>query len=209
MNKNIIGFDFSINKPAVCILSNNDYIFISWPYGIKDKITDVFKRNGVEIIERNDVKMEKGNVTDKLQWEINNAQYLSDLIIQTLKQYLNKNTIIAFEGLSYGSSGNIALQLGGYKYILMDRLTKYVPISNMYTYAPISLKKSAGCAKKGSKKKDMIDAFVKEEENIDFKNNINRDKESFMKKGGKNWIDHLDDFVDSYYLIKTYFNKEL
>lgn len=208
MNKTIIGFDFSINKPTVCVLNDHSYQFISWPYNLRNNLINIYKKNGIKIIDRKDEKLSSGNISEKIQWEIKNARYLSDLIVTSLKEYLNNDTIITFEGLSYGSGGNIGLQLSGYKYILMDKFLEYIPIKNMFTYAPISLKKSAGCAKKGSGKKDMINAFLLEEENVTLKNLINKDKESFLKKGGKNWITHLDDFVDAYYLIKTYLNKD-
>ena len=38
----LIGFDFSINKPAACILNDNKYTFISWPYGIDTRVVNVF-----------------------------------------------------------------------------------------------------------------------------------------------------------------------
>jgi hypothetical protein len=35
------------------------------------------------------------------------------------------------------------------------------------------------------------------------------EKREFMKKGGKSWIDNVDDIVDSYFAIKTLQVKEL
>ena len=155
----LIGCDFSINKPALCLQKNNKLTFISWPYSLTKPVLEVFKNSPISIIERTDNKDKGTGVSDKLRYEIKNAKYLATLILDTIKPFINNNTYIAFEGLSYGSSGNVTLQLGGYKYILMDLLSTIVPLENMETFAPITLKKTAGCSKKGTKKSDVIEAF--------------------------------------------------
>ena len=58
----IIGFDFSINKPAASILHNGMYHFMSWPYGLPEKIKNVYKESGVSIIERTDDKDKGDNI---------------------------------------------------------------------------------------------------------------------------------------------------
>lgn len=207
----IIGIDFSINKPAVCIFSKNSYNFMSWPHkeSIKSNIVQLYESAGVEIIKRTDDKHKKLNSTESMRWELDNSEYLTGLIINSLRNILKRHPHIAFEGLSYGSSGNRVTQLAGYKYILMNKINKYVPKENMFTYAPITIKKTAGCANKGSKKKDIIRSFVDNESDVKFSKFIKENESSFLKKGGNNWIDHLDDFVDSYYLVKTLINNEL
>lgn len=205
----IIGFDFSINKPAACIYENNSYQFISWPFGLSEKIKNIYKESGVSIIERTDEKYKEKDSSKKMRWEVSNARYLSDLIISGLPDGNVKDWKIVFEGLSFASSGNMAIQLGGYKYILMNNLFDIgIPFENMTTYAPITIKKTAGCSKKGMTKKDMIDAFVASSCDHPLKYAIQNNKELFMKKGGKNYIDHLDDLVDSYWAIQTYLEKE-
>jgi hypothetical protein len=115
---------------------------------------------------------------------------------------------MAFEGVSYGSSGNVVLQLGGYKYMIMDALARIVPLENMYTYSPITVKKVAGCSKRGTPKSEVIEAFISGSHPNTLKTAIRADKLSFMKKGGKNFIDHLDDLVDSYWVLETLRDKE-
>ena len=192
--------DFSINKPAACIRVNNKYKFISWPYGLSSVLLKTYGSSPITIVERTDDKDKGDNVSEKLRYEVENSKYLANLILSTIRPYLSDKTVLAFEGLSYGSSGNVTLQLGGYKYILMDVLSQYVPLDNMYTYAPITIKKTAGCSKKGSKKADMINAFLKE--NTDFSHHISNNQQSFTTKGG-NWVAHLDDLVDSYWVLRT------
>lgn len=208
MEKNIIGFDFSINKPAACMLSNGKYEFISWPYGISDKNLEVFKSAGVNIIDRIDDKNKGSNASQQMIFEVKSAVYLADLITDSISDKLNDDTILAFEGLSFGSPGNIALQLSSYKYILMDRLSKKVPFENMYTYSPLTIKSTAGCSKKGLTKSDMIESFLKNDKTIGFKEHIINNTALFKKKKSENWIDHLDDLIDSFFAIETFLIKD-
>ncbi|MFW6311341.1 MAG: hypothetical protein ACOC1K_03805, partial [Nanoarchaeota archaeon] len=172
------------------------------------KLKNLYRDNGVNIIDRIDNKNKGDNVSAKLRYEVKNAKYLSNLIFDSISDYLDEDTLIAFEGLSYGSSGDVVLQLGGYKYILMDTLSSLVPLENMYTYSPITIKKTAGCSERGKSKKDVIDAFIKFHSKTKFKDALNNKREDFMKKGNKNWIDHVDDLVDSFWTLETLRDKE-
>ena len=205
----IIGIDFSINKPAACVYHDYKkpkYEFYSWPFGLSEKIKTIYKEAGIHLTDRTDEKLKNGDISERMRFEVSNANYLASLIFNDLFFYLGTKTFIIFEGLSYASSGNVVLQLGGYKYLLMDRLAQLVPIKNMFTYAPITIKKIAGCSKKGMGKREMVNAFLKTDGPIPFRDKINENPELFQKKTG-NWIDHLDDFIDSYWAIKTYLEK--
>jgi len=143
-----------------------------------------------------------------MRYEVKNARYVSEMIVGTLEPYLNRNTYIAFEGMSYGSSGDVILQLGGYKYIIMDILSKKVPLENMFTYSPITVKKTAGCSKKGTPKSEVIESFIATSHDNCLKRAIQADRMAFRKKGDKNFIDHLDDLIDSYWVLETLRDKE-
>ena len=203
----ILGIDFSINKPAVCVYDLGEYTFYSWPFGLSEKLKIIFRDAGVHLMDRTDVKYKGSDSSEKMRWEVQNSIELTDLIITSLPDGYAKDWKIVFEGLSFGSRGNVALQLGGYKYILMAAFfNECVPFENMYTYAPITIKKTAGCSKRGMGKKDMIDAFVKDSAPNLLKKSILEDPAKFKKKTG-NWIDHLDDLVDSYFAVQTFFEK--
>ena len=141
-----------------------------------------------------------------MRFEVRNAKYLARSIYTTIENICNSeklpnwNIYIAFEGLSYGSFGDVVLQLGGYKYILMDVLSSIVPLENMFTFAPITIKKTAGCSKKGMKKSDMIESFKRMSTN--FGKYVCENEEFFRTKKG-NWIKHLDDIVDSFWTLET------
>jgi len=206
---NVIGIDFSINKPAACVKANNEYHFFGWPYSLQKRLPKLYEDAGVNIVSRTDDKEKGPDVSSKMRYEVQNARYLSDLMVSSLKPYIDKDTYIGFEGVSYGSSGNVILQLGGYKYMIMDALSKIVPLENMFTYSPITVKKVADCSKRGTPKSEVIEAFIRMSANNTLKTAIQADRESFMKKGNKNFIDHLDDLVDAYWVLETLILKEL
>jgi len=228
--KTIIGFDFSINKPAACIynpnkiLSDEEYVFMGWPYDLSKRIHDIYRDSDISIInDRHQeihpiqkipnpwyhIKEKDLNVSEKMRVQVQNAQRLSLMISETLKPWLLKDTLIGFEGLSFGSKGDVVLQLGGYKYMIMSYLSKYVPLENMFTYSPITVKKTAECSKKGMTKNDVIESFIKNSHPNKLKTALTTKRDSFMKKGNKNFIDHLDDLIDAYYVLETLRDKEI
>jgi len=205
----LIGVDFSINKPAACILHNNKYSFISWPYGIKEDLIEIYRKHGVQIIDREDNKEHENDLSSKMRYEIENAEYLANLITGSLINYLNIDTYIAFEGLSYASSGDVVLQLSSYKYILMTKLKSDVPLKNLFTYSPITIKSVAGCAKKGMNKSDMINEFIKSgPQNCRFRMKLFEFPERFQTPKSKKWVIHVDDLVDAYWTLETLRKKE-
>ena len=204
----IIGFDFSINKPAACVKVGNKYEFYGWPYSLQKRLPAIYENAGVNIIDRIDDKEKGPDVSSKMRYEVQNARYVSQVIFNTLKLYLNRNTYIGFEGISYGSSGDVILQLGGYKYMIMDKLSELVPLENMFTYSPITVKKTAGCSKRGLGKHAMIESFILTSKDNSLKKALRENKELFMKKGLKNYVDGLDDFVDAYFVLETLRDKE-
>lgn len=207
----VVGLDFSINKPAACIRKEDGtYDFIGWPYDPDRKLEKLYAGCPVLIVHREDDKVKGNTISEKMRYEVKNAKYLSNLMFNTLQFWvnLNKDTYIGFEGLSYASSGDVVLQLGGYKYMLMAALSEIVPLENMFTYSPITVKSIAGCAKKGMGKPDMIKAFMDSDIQSGFRTALRDNTDKFMKKGGKNYIDHVDDLVDAFWVLQTTMIKE-
>lgn len=204
----IIGFDFSINKPAACVFHNSEYHFFIWPYELKDSIRDKFSEAGVNVILRDDNKDKGNTLSSKMNYEVKNARYLAHLITSTISPFISKNTYIAFEGLSYGSKGDVGIQLGGYKYLLMDRLEAYVPLENMYTYSPITIKSAAECAKKGMTKKDMINKFITNGPNCKLRFTLLKTPEKLQTPKAKNWVENVDDLIDAFWTLETLRVKE-
>lgn len=219
----VIGFDFSIKKPACCIYDGTTYKFISWPAGISEKIKDIYREGGVNIVDRiEDKPSSKLDVSGKMRHDVLGSRYLSNLIVETLKDEIDDpETYVCWEGLSFASSGNVALQLGGYKYMVMDKLDRggLVSMDKQITYAPLTIKKTAGCStqivdpttgkKRAQGKAEMIQAFIDTGMDIGFRNYVQSNRELYRKKGDKNWIDHLDDLVDGFWLVRTFLEKEI
>ena len=204
INRTLIGIDFSIIKPAACVLKNNEYTFISWPYDLSETHLEIYRNSPVRIIKRTDIRQKTKNITEKVQFEIENSKYLARLILNVIRQYLNGGVYIAFESLSYGSHGDVILQLSSYKSVLMQMLTEVVPVESIFSFSPITVKHTAGCSKKGMKKSDMIEVFKTRE--TPFSLYLKENEEKFKTKGGKNYISHLDDFVDAYFVLETLLN---
>ena len=91
---NLIGFDFSINKPAACIKKNNEYHFFGWPYELQKRLPGLYNDAGIHVIDRIDDKEKGTNISDKMRYEVKNSQYLSDLIFNSIKSFLTKDTYI-------------------------------------------------------------------------------------------------------------------
>jgi hypothetical protein len=198
-----IGIDFSINKPAAIVAAEDGYKYFIWPHGISENNRELFRSLGINVIKRNDEKLGDANLSMKKRWEIKNSQYLSELMFHTLEKYLNADTEVAFEGSSYGSSGNVILQLAMYSHDLMGMLCKKIYLENLYVYAPQTLKKVAGCSKEKKKGKEpMILAYAKKEHTEELAKTILENPLKIKKKGGKSWVDGLDDIIDSYWALK-------
>jgi len=218
----IIGFDFSIEKPACCVYDGHTYKFKSWAWNLAPRLRDVYESAGVEVITRNEPKFKNLDVSSKMQEDVKRAMFLSDLIVNSFtKEELTEDhdTWIVWEGLSFASSGNVVLQLGGCKYHVMSKFDPIIEIDKQITYAPQTIKKTAGCStkitdpitgkKRAQGKPEMIQAFVDTQEDIPLRHAMALSRDSFRKQGDRNWIDHLDDLVDSYWLVKTFVEKEM
>jgi hypothetical protein len=127
----------------------------------------------------------------------------------------NEN-IVAIEGFSFGSTGNRLAQLSGYQYVLrmhlLSKLISPVSIENMWIFAPATVKATAKAGGKGKGKLDMIQSFIEHEdklpglENNLFYQEICKNPETFQDKKGR-FIKPVDDLIDSYFILKTYFKK--
>ncbi|MGL5692114.1 MAG: hypothetical protein ACRDD8_15040 [Bacteroidales bacterium] len=207
-----IGFDFSINKPACTVVDVSSsgsvtYKHYCWPSKASKNAINILENAGVVVIKQ-DLDVSNGTYSGDMVTDIKNAKKLADLICNTLSIYLNgdKDVYIAQEGFSYGSKGSSILDLAGYKYILMDYINKHVSFDNMLTYAPATIKKTAGCSKKNKNKKDdMIEAF-KDEENLNTRFRLLLNEYPQQLKMKTNYVVCVDDIVDSYWVTKTMLN---
>ncbi|MBW3019887.1 hypothetical protein KY334_01205, partial [Candidatus Woesearchaeota archaeon] len=75
MNETVlIGADFSINKPAMCVWTQSSgYHFYGWPYSLQKKLPAIYELAGVNLIDRKDDKEKGDNVSSKIRYEVQNA----------------------------------------------------------------------------------------------------------------------------------------
>lgn len=208
--KNVyLGFDFSINKPAATLLIDDKYYFMCWPLDVDNKTISKLESTKVLVNKRDRIK-HSSDATTLMTHDLECSVLLAEMIIKDIKKlledigYNDSNCIIkvANEGFSFNSKGNSQLQLAGYKYILLDRLSKFTSPELLFTYAPQSVKSTAGCAKKGMGTKEyMIKSFLNEDIDHDFYYILKNDDSKLRKK--KNFIECIDDIVDSYFVLKT------
>lgn len=216
MEKILVGFDFSMNKPAATIYYKGNYYHYFWPLNISKKLMDEYNEAGVFVKNR---ELPSINVKD-----IENSQIvlihtirstdLANLIIEDIDNFINKLNLedydlyVCSEGLSYASKGDATLNLATYKGVLLSKIYEHYGdhLKRLFTYSPISLKATAGCAGKTDvkDKTKMIKKYILENNNIKMRLCLAND----MLKAKKNYITGIDDIVDSYWALKTMIKKE-
>lgn len=212
--KTIISFDFSINKPAMCIYHNNKLYFYTWPLNIDNKSIEILKQCDVNVCNRNLQPINKKQYdSNSLVYEhVKRSSLLTDLIINDIMSFIKfhnidkNNIIISSEGLSYASNGDATLNLAAYKQVLLTKLYEN-DLVNIKTYSPITIKATAGKSKKGEgSKTSMIDAIKEEEKNHKLIEILSTNDNLLKKKTA--YIQTVDDLVDAYWCLKTTLKKE-
>jgi hypothetical protein len=210
----IFAFDFSMNKPAMCCLIENKINFYAWPLKV-DKITYEKLTSCDVIVTDRELESIKEKSLDESQLILEHVSRSSNLAKMIVKDILNilkpydyniDDVIIANEGFAFAAKGDAALDLSGYKYILMKELIDN-GFKRFVTYSPITIKSTAGCAKKGMGKEDMITALGKEDNDLHlFIHTIWGHNEILRKKTA--YIQCVDDLTDAYWCLKTVVKKE-
>ena len=214
--KPIFAFDFSMNKPAMSALINGKLTFHVWASDIDDKSLGRLKDCGINIINRNLPKMKDGefNEHELIIEHIKRSTNLANMILETIENLLKEESpdikyedvIISNEGFAFSAKGDAALDLSGYKYILMYTLIN-AGFKNFRTFSPITLKKTAGCSKKGLGKDAMIMALANEGKGMHPFIDIIRETPELLKKKTA-FVMCTDDIADSYWCLKTTLEKE-
>ena len=143
MCKAIFAFDFSCNKPAMTSYINGVIEFYVWPSDIDDKSDERLTSCDVNIFDRKleSIKDKSLDQHELILEHVDRAINLSEIILQTIDDLVSNNNlskddvVIANEGFAFSAKGDAALQLSGYKYILMEALIKH-GYTNLKTYSP-------------------------------------------------------------------------
>lgn len=216
MNKEIIliGVDYSLNSPAICILKHNHYQWISHPVLNKIKKERELQK---EISELDDVNYkiqehfisegayEDSDLPKMMKYDIQAGTMLQLLkfSIGPLKDIQLK---VAFEGYSYGSrftkTDNIIELAAATTLFKKCMLQNLITETDIYkVYSPKTIKKIAGNG--NMKKRELFDVFIN-----------NKHKDQNLEKSffwnycrqltvGKKVPSPIDDMIDAYFVIQT------
>ena len=175
MKSVFIGFDFSMNKPAMTALYDKMFYFFIWPLEMTKKQIEMYDTSGVFVHCRNLPPITTKDRTSQIVLEhTKRSTDLANMIMDDLDRFLyeylslEKDTpiYVSSEGLAFSAKGDATLNLATYKGVLLSKLYEryFGRMYGLYTYSPITMKSVAGCAKKGelTDKNKMISAFAKE-----------------------------------------------
>ena len=177
ITKTIVGIDYSLTSPAVCINNEGEYMFY-YLTGKKKYIGQMAKNIiGYEHKEYDTPIKRFSQISD---WAINTFNRLN---------YDLKNLKVFIEGYSFGSKGQAVFQIAENCGILKYRLQQ---LKIQYdTVVPSVVKK--GATGKGNADKDLMYEYFTKETNIDLKKIFDTDKVG----------NPISDIADSYFIQKV------
>jgi len=175
--KTIVGIDYSLTSPAICV-NHNDKLNFYYLTNKKKYIGEMSKN--IMGVEHSEYKTPIERFSQISNWAINTFNRLS---------YISNNLNIFIEGYSFGSKGQGVFQIAENGGILKYRLEQ---LKLPYEVLPPSVIKK-GATGKGNADKDMMyEAFEKETK-------INLKKIFDTEKVGN----PISDIVDSYFIQKV------
>ena len=217
MDKVLIGFDFSMNKPAATIYFRGQYYHYFCLLKITNKQQKMYEDADVSIVNRNMSSVDTKTVENSQLVLIHTIRStdLANLIINDIDDLItNKFELtdyelyVCSEGLSYASKGDATLNLATYKGVLLSKIYEHYGdhLARLYTYSPITLKATAGCSSKEDRadKTKMIKKYIAQNNDIKLRLCL---ANGYMK-AKTNYIAGIDDLVDSYWALKTMMQKE-
>jgi hypothetical protein len=195
MTKTIIGIDFSLNSPAWCLLSEERCLWGSLhrteknidrmlssetaAFGVLSKIPQV----SVQILQKSKIE---GDYCQSERKKIENYLLIADVFVGSIEPYLNKETVVFMEGISFGSSGNSLIDISMCTSLVRERIVNLVGFKNLNIYSPTSIKKYA--LKGNSKKNELYLAILdKHRENKKLEpllKVLEQNKDNWIKKSG-------------------------
>lgn len=216
MEQILIGFDFSMNKPAATIYYKGQYYHYFWPLNLNKKLIEKYNEAGVFVHNRDLPSINVKTIENSQIVLIHTIRStdLANMIIEDIDNFIKKQNLedydlyVCSEGLSYASKGDATLNLATYKGVLLSKIYEHYGdrLKRLFTYPPISLKATAECAGKDDikDKSKMIKKYILENNQIKMRLCLANN----MLIAKKNYITGVDDIVDSYWALKTMVKKE-
>ena len=176
--KTIIGIDYSLTSPAICITT--DFVFKNSKFYY---LTN--KKKCIGAMAKNITGFEH----KEYDTPIRRFSQISDWVYELIEDTIHTQQLVYIEGYSFGSKGQAVFQIaencGILKYRLQQMMIDYD------TVVPSVVKK--GATGKGNADKDMMYEFFSKETNTDLKKVFDTQKVG----------NPISDIVDSYYIAKV------
>jgi len=167
----IIGIDFSILYPGICICK--DFKSYKWLALVNTNITKKEEKNLENLTSTyKSIKVFRTETRRKTEEHYHlternkliNYIEATDLLIEKLKEEvdLEDNIIITLEGISFGSSGNSLVDISQATGIIKNKLVDQIlkgDVSRLFVFSPSELKNAIGC-KGNAKKTDIYNKFM-------------------------------------------------
>ncbi len=119
--------------------------------------------------------------------KIINAVYFAEKAMELLEPYLDLNTIVGMEGLSFGSSGNSLIDISMTTALVRSAIIKKIDPTNFFVISPTTIKKFA--LKGNSKKDELYNELINNRANDDrlkpFVDVLREYKDSWIKGANK------------------------
>ena len=176
--KTIIGIDYSLTSPAICITT--DFVFKKSKFYY---LTN--KKKYIGAMSANITGFEH----KEYDTPIRRFSQISDWVYELIEDTIHTEQLVFIEGYSFGSKGQAIFQIAENCGILKYRLQQMM--INYDTVVPSVVKK--GATGKGNADKDMMYEFFSKETNTDLKKVFDTQKVG----------NPISDIVDSYYIAKV------
>ena len=204
----IIGIDYSLNSAAFCFLDPNR-IKLGSLYrssesleklmNKKDKSIkelDSFGDLNLNIIEKDKIEGEYHEIERK---KIDGFISRADMFFEMMRPYLDSDTRVFMEGISFGSTGNSLIDISMATALMRERIMKVIPSSQFYVFSPSSIKKFAV---KGNAKKNELYETILSRNDIrleKIQSVLKQNKEQWIK-GNKDVVSPCNDLIDSIWI---------
>ena len=138
----------------------------------------------INIIEKKEFD---GQYYQKERQKILNAIYFSDLVLELLDPYLEHDSFVGMEGLSFGSSGNSLIDISMTTALVRSGVVRKINPDNFFVISPTTIKKFAvkGNAKKDELYMSLIEKKIDDSRFKPLIDILDKNKVSWIKKGGK------------------------
>jgi Holliday junction resolvasome RuvABC endonuclease subunit len=215
----IIGIDFSIQFPAVCIC--RDFKSFNWIACVNTNTTKIFKKflddteqefKSLKFIHLPARIKGQDTYSGSERSKLANYSILIDAIVTAVIEEIgtNEKIIVSIEGIAYGAQGNALIDIsqatGMLRKAVLDRVLNG-QVEKVFIFSPGELKNAIG-AKGNAGKFDVYQVFKNSPvlaENSDLHQVINRYEEQILK--GQEVKSPFMDMIDSYLAVLKIYNS--